>query len=178
MGYNFEPLNLQFPFFAQYIALFSAGLIAYRHNWLQELPDRAGRLWLWIAGILVLLFWPLMLAGGAIDKGFDAFAGGWRWQALATALWESTLCLSMCIGLIHVFRRYLNHQGRLAGFLSRNAYAAYLIHEVAITALAYAVRGVEVYPLLKWALVSLVALPLCFGLGGLIRKLPYADRVL
>jgi hypothetical protein len=24
----------------------------------------------------------------------------------------------------------------------------------------------------------LAALPLCFGLGGLIRKLPYADRVL
>jgi hypothetical protein len=26
--------------------------------------------------------------------------------------------------------------------------------------------------------VSRAALPLCFGLGGLIRKLPYADRVL
>jgi len=37
---------------------------------------------------------------------------------------------------------------------------------------------VMLYPLLKWVLVSLVALPLCFGIGGLIRKLPYADRVL
>jgi hypothetical protein len=29
VGWNFVPLNLQFPFFVQYIALFPIGLIAY-----------------------------------------------------------------------------------------------------------------------------------------------------
>jgi glucan biosynthesis protein C len=178
MGWSFEPLNLQFPFFAQYITLFVLGLIAYRRNWLLGLPDQRGRLWLWIAGVLILLFWPLMVGGGAVDRGIDDYAGGWHWQALALALWESYLCLSMCIGLIYLFRRYGDRQRGLARFLSRNAYAAYLIHEVVIVALAYLVRGVEVYPLLKWALVSLIALPLCFGLSSLMRKLPYANRVL
>jgi glucan biosynthesis protein C len=84
----------------------------------------------------------------------------------------------MCIGLTYLYRRYGDRQGRVARFLSRNAYTAYLIHEVLIISLAYSVRSVMLYPLLKWVLVSLVALPLCFGLGGLIRKLPYADRVL
>jgi hypothetical protein len=49
---------------------------------------------------------------------------------------------------------------------------------VVIVAFAYAVRDVALYPLLKWAVVSLVAVSLCFGLGGLMRKIPYADRVL
>ncbi len=35
-----------------------------------------------------------------------------------------------------------------------------------------------VYPLLKWGLVALVAVPLCFRLSSLVRKLPYTDRVL
>jgi glucan biosynthesis protein C len=178
MGWNLELLNLQFPFFVQYIVLFVVGLIAYRRNWLLGLPDRAGRLWLGIAGALILLFWPLMIGGGAIDQGLDAFYGGWHWQALAYALWESFLCLAMCIGLVYLYRRYGDRQGGVARFLSHNAYTAYLIHEVLIVMLAYAVRGLWVYPLLKWVLVSLAALPLCFGLGGLIRKLPYADRVL
>ncbi|MBN1582278.1 MAG: acyltransferase [Anaerolineae bacterium] len=178
MGWCFEPLNLQFPYFAQYITLFVIGLIAYRRNWLLGLPDRAGRIWLGMAGLLIVLFWPLMLAGGAIDNGIEAFAGGWHWQAFAYALWESFLCLSMCIGLVYLFRRFGSRQGRLARFLSRNAYAAYLIHEAVITIVAYAARSAEVYPLLKWALASLVALPLCFGLSNLIRRLPYADRVL
>jgi len=178
VGWNFVPLNLQFPFFAQYIALFVVGLIAYRRNWLLSLPDNIGRLWLGIAGLIILLFWPLLLGGGAIDQGLDSFRGGWHWQALAYALWESFLCLGMCIGLIYLFRRYANRQGRLASFLSRNAYTAYLIHEVVIIAIAYAAREVALYPLLKWAVVALVAVPLCFALSSPIRKLPYADRVL
>jgi glucan biosynthesis protein C len=177
MMWNFEPLNLQFPFFAQYIALFVVGVIAYRRNWLLGLPETTGRLWLGIAVLMILLFWPLALAGG-MDKGIEPFAGGWHWQALAYALWESFLCLGMCIGLIYLFRRYANRQARLTAFLSPNAYTAYLIHGLLITALAYAVRDVALYPLLKWGLVALVAIPLCFGLSSLIRKLPYTDRVL
>ncbi len=178
LGWNFVPLNLQFPFFAQYIALFVVGLIAYRRNWLLSLPDSTGRIWLGIAVLLIFLFWPLALAGGAAENGLDPFRGGLHWQALAYALWESFLGISMCIGLIYAFRRYGNRQGKLASFLSRNAYTAYLIHEVVIVAIAYAVRDVALYPLIKWAVVALVAVPLCFALSSPIRKLPFADRVL
>lgn len=177
-GWNFELLNLQFPFFVQYIALFVVGLIAYRRNWLQYLPNNTGRVWLGIGFLLIFLFWPLVLGGGALDHGLDPFRGGMRWQALAYALWESFLGLGICLGLIYAFRRYGNRQRKLASFLSRNAYTAYLIHEVVIIAIAYAVRDVALYPLLKWAVVALVAVPLCFALSSPIRKLPYADRVL
>ena len=177
IGWNLTPLNLQFPFFAQYIALFIVGLIAYRRNWLTNLPETTGRLWLAIGVVMIFSFWPLVIGGG-MDKGIEPFAGGWHWQALAYALWESFLCLGMCIGLIYLFRRNFNRQGKLAKFLSSNAYTAYIIHGVVITIIALAVRDVMVYPLLKWALVALVAAPLCFGLSHLIRKLPYTDQAL
>ena len=177
IGWNFSPLNLQFPFFAQYIALFIVGLIAYRRNWFLDLAETTGRLWLAIGVIMVLLFWPLVIGGG-MDKGVEPFAGGWHWQAFAYALWESFTCLGLCIGLIYLFRRAVNRQGKLAKFLSSNAYTAYIIHGVVITIMALALRDVMVYPLLKWALVALVAVPLCFALSHLIRKLPYTDRVL
>ncbi len=178
LGWNFVPLNLQFPFFVQYIALFIVGLIAYRRNWLLNLPERTGRFWLRVALVSVLLFWPLALGGGALQHGLDPFRGGLHWQALAYALWESLLGVSMCIGLVYVFRRYRGQQGRLAHFLSRNAYTAFLIHEVVIVAIAYAVRNVAIYPLVKWALVALVAVPLCFALSAPLRRLPYTDRIL
>jgi len=178
LGWNFVPLNLQFPFFVQYIALFVVGLIAYRRNWLLNLPEKTGRLWLGIALVSILLFWPLALGGGALQQGLDPFRGGLRWQALAYALWESLLGVSMSIGLVYAYRRVADSQGKLVSFLSRNAYAAYLIHEVVIVAIAYAVRDIAFYPLVKWALVALAAIPLCFVLGNLVRKSPYADRVL
>jgi glucan biosynthesis protein C len=175
--WSFAPLNLQLPFFAQYIALFILGLIAYRRNWLASLPEIAGRLWLGIGILMILLFWPLAVAGD-MATSIEPFLGGWHWQALAYALWESFLCLGMCIGLVYAFRRYGDSQGRLAQFLLRNAYAAYLVHGPVITILALAARDVAFHPLAKFGLVSLVAVPLCFGLSSLLRKLPYADRVL
>jgi len=47
-----------------------------------------------------------------------------------------------------------------------------------IATLAWELRGITWYPLLKWALVSLIAVPLCFGLSALVRMIPYTDRVL
>jgi surface polysaccharide O-acyltransferase-like enzyme len=176
-GYTFGPLNLQFGFFAQYIALFVLGLIAYRRNWLVGLPDSTGRFWLRIALLLILLWAPMMLTNGAVD-GDISFKGGANWQAAVYAVWESFLCLSMCIGLIYAFRRHLNQTGKISSFLVTGAYTAYIIHTPLITYLAFAVRDVMLYPLLKFALVAPVAVLLSFALGGLIHKIPYADRVL
>jgi glucans biosynthesis protein C len=177
MGESFSLLNLQFPFFVLYIALFIVGLIAYRRNWLLRLPDAKGKLWLGIAIALILLYVPLGLIGGGLESD-EPFRGGLYWQAMAFALWESFLCMGMCIGLIYLFRRYFNRQGRLAKFLSPNAYIAYIIHAQVITATALVLRNVDLYPLLKFGLVALIGVSLSFALGNLIRKLPYTDRVL
>ena len=178
-GTTFKPMNLQLGFFAQYIVLFIVGLIAYRRNWLLSLPDKTGRLWLGIAALFILLGFGLQLAmvSGAMPSAL--FKGGWHWQSLAYALWESFLCMSMCIGVIYVFRRYLISRGKLAGFLVPNAYTAYIIHALVITSVAFVARDLlPLYPLLKWFVVALVSVPLCFGLSSLIRKIPYTDRVL
>ncbi len=177
VGWNFSFLNLQLPFFVLYIALFIVGLIAYRRNWLLGLPDVTGKLWLGISIALILLFMPMALIGGAMENDLP-FKGGLNWQAMAYALWEAFLCMGMCIGLIYAFRRDLNRQGRLAKFLSPNAYIAYIIHAQMITFTALLLRNVELYPLLKFGLVALIGVSLSFVLGNLIRKLPYADRVL
>ncbi len=176
-GWNFSFLNLQLPFFVLYIALFIVGLIAYRRNWLLGLPDATGKLWLGIAIALILLFVPMALLGGAMESD-QPFRGGLYWQAMAYALWEAFLCMGMCIGLIYLFRRYLNRQGRLAKFLSPNAYIAYIIHAPVITFTALLLRNVDLYPLLKIGLVALIGVSLSFALGNLIRKLPHTDRVL
>ena len=177
MSYNFTPLNLQFPFFAQYIALFIVGLIAYRRNWLMNLPDATARPWLWISVLFILLWPPLMIAVGAIEDDIP-LRGGWHWQAMVAALWESFLCVGMCISVVYIFRRYFNARGKLADFFIPNAYTAYIIHTPVITFLAILARDVTLHPLLKWALLAPVAIALCFGLSALIRKIPYTDRVL
>jgi glucans biosynthesis protein C len=176
-SFTFGPLNLQLPFFVPYIALFVIGVLAYRRNWLAGLPDRTGRGWL-IAAIVLCLAWiPMMLTNGAAE-GEVSFKGGLTWQALVYAFWEAFFGLSACIGVVYVFRRFFNRRGKVAGFLAPNAYTAYIIHAPVITFLAIAVKDLMLYPLLKWGLVALVAVPMCFVLSALIRKIPYTEKVL
>lgn len=173
----FRPLNFQLADFAQYIALFIAGLAAYRRGWLTRLPESAGRVWLAAGILLILLYPPFAIFGGAITDD-TPFKGGWHWQALLAALWQSYLCLAMCISVLYIFSRRVNRQGALGQYLSRNAYTVYLIHEPVITFIALAAAGWTLYPLLKFGAVALVAVPVCYGLSSLIRKLPYTERIL
>jgi glucan biosynthesis protein C len=174
---TFLPLNFQFANFSQYIALFILGLVAYRKKWLTAIPDRVGRLWLGIAIALITLYGPIAYFGGGTED-VEPFLGGWHWQSLIFSMWDAFLCLSMCIGLISLFRRRLDRQGGLARELSHSAYATYLIHEPVISIAAMMAAGLTLYPLVKFALAAVVLIPLCFGLGALFRRLPYADRVL
>lgn len=177
-GWNWAPLNLQLPYFPGYIAMFIAGLIAYRHNWLASLPDSTGRRWLWICAILLLVGYPLALILGGALQDDTPFKGGWGWQAVFWAFTSSFLGVGFSIAVVSLFKRYANRASKFAHLLIPNAYAAYLIHAPVIVFVALALRGLDMHPLLKFSLAALFSLPLCFALGELLRKLPYADRVL
>lgn len=179
ISWAFEPLNLQFPFFPQYICFFIIGIIAYRGDWFARIPKAVGRFWLAIAVIFILILFPvLFVAGGAPTGNVSQFAGGMHWQCLAYSVWEQFVGLAMIVGLLVLFRERLNRQGTLAKAASASTYTAYIIHAPVIVLLALTLRNVKLYPLAKFSLVAAVAVPICFALGNFIRKLPPARRIL
>ena len=176
--WNFKPLNLQFPYFPGYIAMFLAGFAAYRYNWFSTMPDATGRRWLWASGLILLIGYPVaLIVGGAMEDN-TVFKGGLYWQAIFWAIMSSFLMVGFSIGVLYLFRRYANGQGWLSRWLVPNAYTAYIIHAPVIVFVAVAMRGLGFHPLLKFVLASLISLPLCFGLSNIIRRLPYAERIL
>ncbi|ODS34977.1 hypothetical protein BEH94_02790 [Candidatus Altiarchaeales archaeon WOR_SM1_SCG] len=177
LGWNFELLNLQIPFFPQYIVLFIVGLIAYRGKWFSQIPAKTGKLWLRVAIVLAILL-PIMLVLGAPDGDPSVFFGGVSWQAFAYPLWEQFFAVSIIIALSVLFRERYNHQGRLAKELSASAYTVYILHAPIIVFLALSLKGIALNPLLKFVLVAPVAVFLCFLIGNYIRKLPLARRIL
>ena len=179
IGWSFGPLNFQFPFFPQYIVMFILGVAASRRQWLTRMPKTMGRSALLLAAGFVFVLLPvLMLLGGAAKGDVSRYVGGLHWQALALVLWEQGLGVLLTVGLIGLFRERLNRQGRLARAASDNSYAAYVIHALVLVVFALLVRDIHLYPLLKFALVTLVVVPLCFALAALIRQVPGVRRVL
>jgi glucans biosynthesis protein C len=181
-GWVFQPLNLQVAYLPQYISLYILGLIAYRRNWFFELSPRMGRDWLLTAliallvPIIVTILFMIVGAGAGTQIGYSV--GGLHWQAFVYALWEAFMVVGVSIGLLVLFRSRRNRQGGLAKGLAANAYTVYLIHPLVIVSFAYAFQAVALYPLLKFVIAALIALPLCFLISSFIRKIPLADRIL
>jgi glucan biosynthesis protein C len=178
VGWNLEPVHWQLAHFAQYIALYVVGIVAYRRNWFAGLGDGQGKVWLWMALALVPLFPAMALAGGALEGDLTPFAGGVHWQSLAYSVWEQSMCMAMVISLLVWFRDRFNYQGRLGRAMSAAAYATYVLFAPVIVLLALALSGIRLHMVLKFALVSPVAVGLCFLVGHYVRKLPLVRGVL
>ncbi|UKY52058.1 acyltransferase family protein [Streptomyces inhibens] len=167
-------LGLPTPsFLPQYASFFVLGVFAYRHGWPQTLSRVAGRVGWAVALVATLAYLPVVMTAKE-----DTLSGHGTWQSLVSAAWESTFAVGVVLGLTVLFRERLNRQGRTAAFLSRHAFAVYLIHAPVLVGLGFAFRWLHAPAAAKFALVAVLALPLCWGIAYAVRSLPRADRVL
>ena len=177
VGYSFDLLGFQFPFFPQYIALFPVGLLAYRGNWILTMPKETGRLWSRVAIVLLLLM-PVLIVVGSTSTSLGPFGGGWSWQAVTFAFWEQLFCIAVSIGLNVWFREKINMQSRFTKALTESSYAAYILQAPILVYFTVALQGIQMPPPLKFAVFSPIAVALCFLAGFAVRKIPKVDRVL
>ena len=159
--------------------MFAAGIVAYRRNWFVTVTDRQARPWGWVALAGVLLLPVLAVAAGALEDNVDpALAGGFTWLSLAYSVWEASMCVSVSITALTLFRRRSNKQGRLARTMGADAYAVYVLHPLIIVPLAILLSDLT-WPLeLMFLLAAPLGVALCFLIGHAVRRLPLVRQVL
>jgi len=178
VGKEFEIVNYQAAYFVLYIALFAAGIAAYRGDWFRSISERNGKRWFIVAHLFIIMMPVIMILGGGLEGKQDYFTGGLHYQALAYAMWEPFLCVGMCAGLTVLFRKHFNRTSALQSFLSKHAYGVYIFHPPVIVFIALAMRPLMLHPLLKFAMLITVSIPVCYAVAFAARKMPMADRVL
>jgi glucan biosynthesis protein C len=175
---------LGFPTLAylpQYVSFFVIGIVAFRHNWLRAMPDSAGAAGLATAGLAGVILFPLAFTGRffslELSPALAEALGNGKSQSALYALWDSIFAVGMCLGLIALFRHWLNAPERLGRFLSQQSYAVYVIHIPILVFLALALRGIGLASLPKFFLAAAITVPTCFAVAALLRKLPLASRI-
>jgi hypothetical protein len=170
--------HLQLAFFPQYLALFAAGVMAYRNQWLPNVPTKIFRSWTAIA-LLAILALPAMMMIPGVQENFETVMGGWHWNSLYFSIWEAFYAVAMSITLLGLFRLCFNKGSAFSRMLAADAYAVYVIHAPVLVTLTYAVRGLAIHPLLKFALLATPAVVITFALAHLlVRYVPGVKRVL
>ncbi len=173
-------LNMQLADFPQYILLFIAGTFAARGQWLQKLDYSAGVRWLAITLPVGFAMWlATLIGGGRISGNGTAYSGGWHWQAASMNLWESFTCVAISYGLLVIFRKTFNSQGRLAKFMSDNAFSVYVFHPPLVIIGARMLHSVTWEPLVKFAVLTFIACVTSFLASATVfRRIPVLRSIL
>jgi fucose 4-O-acetylase-like acetyltransferase len=172
--------NMHLADFPSYIILFAAGMFAYRDDWLARLRYEFGLGWGLMAIGVAIVLWPaIIVLGGALQGHTAAFDSGWHWQNLGMCIWAAIVCVGVSLGLIAVFREWFNSQGQFARFMSRNAFAVYLVHPPILIALAIALTPLVAPAAAKFVVLTGLAVIANFiAAEYLFRRIPVLNRIL
>jgi glucan biosynthesis protein C len=176
---------LDFPtlaYFPQYLSFFVLGTVASRHDWFRPWPRSMGVVGFVTAVVAAVALFPiafisLLISLEHASPQLAPFGYG-TWQSAVYTLWDSTFAVGLVLGLIPLFRRFFNGQGRFGRFLSQHSYTVYVIHIPIIVFLAFALRGIALEAILKFGMAAVIVVPACFAVAYIVRKMPLASRVL
>jgi glucan biosynthesis protein C len=147
------------------LAFFIVGVLAYPRRWFERYPVRAGMTWLAVGLVAAAGWYAYDLALWRFFPLSDTAMG------IVYPLWEAFLCCGMCIGLLVLFRQSIHSQGGLGAALAQSQYSAYFWHPLLVVPLQMAILGVRLGPFPKFALVTLMGVPLVFLWSHTLRRL-------
>ncbi len=172
--------GFQFAHFVHYTFAFFVGILAYRGDWLNRLGRDKARRWGLVALVMLPIFFMVAILGGVLesDTALEKFLGGLHWQSLVYATWESILFIAALTFLLVFFRERFSETSPRLRWMAASVYTVYIIHQTVLFTLNVLFLSVPIPTVVKFILVSLIAVPACFLLARLIRRIPYTKRVL
>jgi fucose 4-O-acetylase-like acetyltransferase len=173
-----ETFNLMVAFFPTYTLMFAAGVLAYRGQWLENIPGRLLRFWAPFSAGLIIALPALMLIGSAAGGTVDVFFSGLTWQCAAMCLWFGMACIALSATITLWMRERIAPQSRVAALAGPNTFAVYLIHPLVLVPITYALSFTALPAAARFGLAALLTVPACYLLADGLRRLPGAKAIL
>ena len=148
-------IGLQLGYFAPYIFLFAIGIAAWRYDWLRQLQWRHARPWV----ITLIAAWPVMPISIAISMrvfppGKANFGSGHTWPAVVYAFWDPFVAWGLIAAWLLIARALMNKPSAFWSWLSRRAYAVYIIHPPVLVGISFLFHPWAAPAILKFAITG------------------------
>lgn len=166
--HSFKPA--QAPMF---VFMLISGILAYRNNWLEEIPSQSLRIWgiISIIGILLLPFIFQIFEGNITSSGIGV-------ASYVYALWETFMGISITLSLIILFRDKMHSTGPIISVMANNVYSVYLLNVPIVLTIQLLLVTTDIPLFVKFFIVAMFSIPCCFLLSNfLIRKIPFIGDV-
>ena len=151
--------------------MFIAGVLIGENNLLDKIFDEKNIKWLKLSLLIGTPIWFFVVVFGGVIDGIYYFQGGFYWQSFTYALWESLTAIGFSIGIIAFFKKKVNIKNKFTNLLQNNAFGIYFFHSPIIIIVSLMFRHVILVPILKFAIVTVIASIVCLIFTFAIRKI-------
>ena len=152
--------------YLQYVIMFVLGVLAYRGQWLTKMNNCTGAISLLIGSALAI--------GDYVrnDGAWNNFVYQWF------GIYESLHCVFFSVGLLWLFREFVNGTNAFQNWCSQQAYGAYIVHLFVLLAVQNATDGLVLPGIVKFLIIGSVASVISFIVTYLLRLIPGVKKVL
>ena len=159
-------IHIEPAHYLQYVIMFILGVLAYRGQWLTGMNNRTGAISLLIGSALAI--------GDYVrnDGAWNNFVCQWF------GIYESLLCVFFSVGLLWLFREFVNGTNAFQSWCSQQAYGAYIVHLFVLLAIQNATDGIMLPGIVKFIIIGSVASIISFVVTYLLRLVPGVKKVL
>ena len=159
-------IHIEPAHYLQYVIMFVLGVLAYRGQWLTEIKNRTGAISLLIGSALAI--------GDYVrnDGEWNDFVYQWF------GIYESLLCVFFSVGLLWLFREFVNGTNAFQNWCSQQAYGAYIVHLFVLLAVQNMTDSLVLPGIVKFLIIGSVASVISFIVTYLLRLIPGVKKIL
>jgi glucan biosynthesis protein C len=169
-------MNVRVSAWTQGAVLFALGVMAAEAGWDGRLSQHTEHRLSQVTVAGVGLTAALVSYTAARDQ-LDRALGGLNWASVSFAILYGVVSIAFTLWCLAWLRRRWPTHGPLMAKAGRGSYATYLLHPVVLVSVMLAFRVVPLGAGLKFVVVSVVAVPVCFAVGYAVSRLPGVGRV-
>jgi glucan biosynthesis protein C len=165
-----RPLEIPWGQLTQYLMMFTIGVISVRYFWFEKMSRKHVKIWsITILSAIMLIYLDFIIAL-VMDIDLIVFSGGANVHAFLFALVDSIICMGVIFILIKVFYAKFDKQGPILQNLSASAYHMYLVHPPVLVAISLGFASLNLYPIIKLAVVFPLTVIVCFLLSHFVLE--------
>jgi surface polysaccharide O-acyltransferase-like enzyme len=179
VGWVLKPVGFQLGHFPQYIAMFCAGIMASQNNWLNGFNLKTGKLFAWLAGLMILVVFPVIyFVKESTHSSIEELCGQGHWQSLMYACWEQFTGIFIMTALLIIAKYRWARQSVIRESMSRAAFGVYIFHPLVLISLSVIAIGWPMDPGYKLLIVGPLAVAGSFLLSSILMKIPGVNKVI
>ena len=160
------PLKIEPAHYLQYVVLFVVGVLAGRFKWFDKMSN--------VTGAVSLLAGAALAVGMYIigDNEWSGFV--WKWYGI----YESLMCVSLCFGLIWLFRQAFSRTSPFMQWCAAQSYGAYVFHLLLMLGIQFSTDTIWMGAFGKFIFIGISTTVVSYLLTWLVRMIPGMKAVL